>query len=179
MRFITSPTPRNTSRRRAFYGGGEQALKGDKRGGAVRALELTTGDIKWDSPYRRPGWTGGPSTATGLVFSSDDRGRFMAVDAKTGRELWHHEMTQNMRSAPLTYMIGSRQYVTIATTASCWRSPYRPATERRTQTRTGDRGAQIAGGLDGYGYPQHRPSALQVDATDRSSRCPKPRRRRG
>ena len=28
-----------------FYGGGEQALKGDQAFGAVRALDLTTGDL--------------------------------------------------------------------------------------------------------------------------------------
>ena len=66
------------------------------------------------SRYRRSGWAGVLSTATGVVFSADDRGSFMAVAADTGRQLWQHEMTQNMRAAPLTYMIDDRQHVTIA-----------------------------------------------------------------
>ena len=112
-RFFTAPAGIPTIGARVM-GGRVQGIA-QMRTGALRAIDPLTGDIKWDVPYRRPGWTGVLSTVTGLVFSSDDRGRFMAVDAKTGRELWHYEMTQNMRSAPLTYMIGSRQYVTIAT----------------------------------------------------------------
>jgi alcohol dehydrogenase (cytochrome c) len=84
------------------------------RSGALRAIDPLTGAIKWDVPYRRPGWAGVLSTAAGLVFSADDRGKFMAVEADNGRELWHHEMGQNMRAAPVTYMIDDRQYVAIA-----------------------------------------------------------------
>ena len=112
-RFFSAPAGVPTIGARVM-GGRVQGIA-QMRTGALRAIDPLTGAIRWDVPYRRPGWTGGPSTATGLVFSSDDRGRFMAVDAMTGRELWHHEMTQNMRSAPLTYMIESRQDVTIAT----------------------------------------------------------------
>jgi len=84
------------------------------RSGAVRAIDPLTGDIKWSLAYRRPGWAGVLSTASGLVFTADDRGKFMAIESETGRELWHHEMDQNMRAAPLTYMIRNRQHVTIA-----------------------------------------------------------------
>jgi hypothetical protein len=48
------------------------------------------------------------------VFSADDRGGFIAVETGTGRLLWQHEMGESMRASPLTYMIGNRQYVTMA-----------------------------------------------------------------
>jgi len=82
--------------------------------GALRALDPSTGALKWEHKYEGPGWAGTLSTASGVVFSADHRDTFMALDADTGRRLWRHQLGQNVRAAPVTYMIGSRQYVAIA-----------------------------------------------------------------
>jgi alcohol dehydrogenase (cytochrome c) len=111
-RFFTRPS-RTVQVGARTMGGHVQGIA-QLRTGALRAIDPSTGSIKWDVPYRRPGWAGVLSTVTGLVFSADDRGKFMAVDADNGRELWQHEMGQNMRAAPVTYMIDGRQFVAIA-----------------------------------------------------------------
>jgi alcohol dehydrogenase (cytochrome c) len=95
--------------------GGRAQQSSSYRWGALRAIDPTTGAVKWDVKYDGPGWAGVVSTAAGLTFSGDDKGLFMAVDTATGRVLWQHELGDTMRASPLTYVIGDRQYVTIAT----------------------------------------------------------------
>jgi len=38
-----------------------------------------------------------------------------AVDARTGKQLWHFNMGQRVVASPMTYSVGGRQYITIAT----------------------------------------------------------------
>lgn len=97
-----------------FYGGGEQALKGDQASGAVRALELTTGDIKWEYPLHSPPWAGTMTTAGGLVFGGCNEGQFFALDQRTGRLLWEFQTGGPIRSNPISILIRGRQCVAIA-----------------------------------------------------------------
>ena len=60
-------------------------------------------------------WAGTVSTAGGVVFSGDDDGNLVAVDAKTGKDLWHFATGHSLFASPVTYMVGGKQYVTIAT----------------------------------------------------------------
>ena len=111
--FFAQPR-RNVRVGRRSMGGRVQGIP-RSRWGALRALDPLTGVLKWEVRYASPGWAGVLSTVTGIVFSADDGlGIFMAVNADTGRQLWQHELGHNVRAAPLTYMIGDRQYVTIA-----------------------------------------------------------------
>ena len=50
----------------------------------------------------------------GLVFYGETGGGFAAVDAKTGKTLWHFETNQAWKASPMTYMMNGRQYVAIA-----------------------------------------------------------------
>ena len=59
-------------------------------------------------------WGGTLTTAGGLVFFADDSNSFEAVEAKTGRVLWHFNTGQLMRASPMTYSVAGVQYVTIA-----------------------------------------------------------------
>jgi alcohol dehydrogenase (cytochrome c) len=54
------------------------------------------------------------STAGGLVFFGDDSGAFAAIDAKTGKPLWHFHTSQVWKASPMTYMAGGEQFVCIA-----------------------------------------------------------------
>jgi alcohol dehydrogenase (cytochrome c) len=84
---------------------------------AVEALEATTGRIRWQykrPPRRKLSETGGLlSTAGGVVFGGDSESLF-ALDSVTGAELWHFEAGGLVRAAPVTYLLGERQYVAIA-----------------------------------------------------------------
>ena len=59
---------------------------------------------------------GGPiTTASGVVFIGATLDRaFRAFDIETGKELWRAELPAGARATPMTYAIGGRQYVVIA-----------------------------------------------------------------
>ena len=54
------------------------------------------------------------ATAGGLVFSGAGKGRFAAFDAASGRELWTYHCDAGVNAPPVTYEIGTRQYVAVA-----------------------------------------------------------------
>jgi len=82
----------------------------------VRALELTTGKLRWDYKQigsRRYG-AGLISTAGGMLFAGDDQGTLTALDAATGKALWHFNTGQRISASPMAYMFKGRQYIAIA-----------------------------------------------------------------
>jgi len=83
---------------------------------SVRALELATGKTLWDYPLIGTGRSMGGtlSTAGGLVFFPEDNGTFTALDGKSGKPLWHFPANDAFRASPMTYMVGGKQYVTVA-----------------------------------------------------------------
>ena len=82
----------------------------------VRALELATGKLVWDYKQigsRRYG-AGLLSTAGGLVFAGDDQGILTALDARTGKALWHFNTGQQISASPMTWIHKGSQYIAIA-----------------------------------------------------------------
>ena len=59
-------------------------------------------------------WAGMVSTAGGLIFAGDDDGNLVALDARTGEDLWHFSMGHSIFASPITWAIDGKQYVTIA-----------------------------------------------------------------
>ena len=62
-------------------------------------------------------YSGALSTAGGLVFFGETSGGFAAVDAASGKPLWHFETNQPWKSSPMTYTVQGRQYIAIASGA--------------------------------------------------------------
>ena len=94
-----------------FMGGGERPLSGDQASGNVRALDVLTGEKRWDFPLLSPPWSGLMSTAGGLVFGGSEEGNLYALDAATGEALWEFQAGGSVRSAPITYLDRGRQRV--------------------------------------------------------------------
>jgi alcohol dehydrogenase (cytochrome c) len=63
-------------------------------------------------------YSGVLSTSGGLLFFGESTGGFAAVDARTGRYLWHFETNHPFKASPMTYAINGRQYVAIASGAN-------------------------------------------------------------
>lgn len=59
--------------------------------GLMTAIDINTGKVAWKFPMPYAGQGGALTTSNGLVFTSDLRGRVYALDAKTGKELWHDD----------------------------------------------------------------------------------------
>lgn len=95
-------------------GGGQKVIGGDKMYSAVRALEGTTGDRKWQFKMVGDSWTGTLATAGNLVFCADAEGNFFALNATTGKPLWHVQLGSSVRANPITYEVDGKQYVEAA-----------------------------------------------------------------
>ena len=82
--------------------------------GAIRALEATTGKMKWEFPLLSPGWTSLLSTGGGLLFGGTEEGNFFALDAESGKPLWDIQLGGAVRGIPISYSVDGKQYVAIA-----------------------------------------------------------------
>ena len=100
----------------SFYGGGTQNVPGEIGKKSLRAIDIQTGKIAWEHPQIGPSntWGGVLSTAAGLVFFGEDSGAFAAVDARSGKLLWHFPANTTWRGSPMTYLAGGQQFVAIA-----------------------------------------------------------------
>jgi alcohol dehydrogenase (cytochrome c) len=99
--------------------GGRTLVEGHNQFSALRAIDPTTGQRRWEHKYRdypstvALDLTGGVmSTASGLVFSGDNEGYFHAFDGESGKELWNFQTGAPVwGSAAVTYMLDGRQWV--------------------------------------------------------------------
>jgi alcohol dehydrogenase (cytochrome c) len=103
-----------------FGGGGRITLTGDDAYGAIRALEATTGKLKWEYRLLAPAETSTLATAGGLVFAVSDEGNFFALDAATGKLLWEFTVSgANAESNLITYEVDGKQYL-IGASGNCF-----------------------------------------------------------
>ena len=79
----------------------------------LRALDSLTGKTVWD--YKQIGSNhygpGALSTAGGIVFAGEQQGTFTALDAKTGKPLWHFNTGDFITASPMAYAAGGAQYI--------------------------------------------------------------------
>ena len=80
----------------------------------IRALDPRTGDTRWEFSLQPKTQSGLLSTASDLVFGGSVDGYFYALDAVNGTELWRINVGGNVKAAPISYMVGTVQYVTVA-----------------------------------------------------------------
>ena len=97
-----------------YTAGGGVAVNGDNAYAAIRALEGTTGKLKWEFKLLQPGMDGVLSTAGNLVFSGTEEGNFFALDAETGKPLWDMQLGGPVHANPMSFGVDGKQYVAIA-----------------------------------------------------------------
>ncbi len=104
----------------SFYGGSARPVPAETPRKYLRAIDPQTGRIAWEYEQTGPGeaWGGLLATASGLVFVGDDDGSFGALDAKSGKRLWHFPVNARWHASPMTYAVDGRQYVAVAANAS-------------------------------------------------------------
>jgi alcohol dehydrogenase (cytochrome c) len=105
-----------------FAGGGANPKPSDPGQFFLRAWDPTTGKKVWEYPMTGPGtsWSGTVSTAGGVIFFGDDDGQLVALDAKTGRHLWHFLMGENLTAAPMVYAVDGKQFVAICSATAVY-----------------------------------------------------------
>jgi alcohol dehydrogenase (cytochrome c) len=82
--------------------------------GALRAIDPVSGGIKWEWKHPSPTWSGVLSTAGGLVFTGDGEGNFIALDAASGKALWHFQCGAAVYAGPMSFAVDGKQYVAVA-----------------------------------------------------------------
>jgi alcohol dehydrogenase (cytochrome c) len=105
----------------AYYGSAYfPASEAEPYWGALRALDPLTGERKWEFEHVSPSWSGVLTTAGGLVFTGDSEGNFIALEASTGKPLWHFQMGGAVYAAPMAFAVDGREYVAIAAGSSLY-----------------------------------------------------------
>jgi glucose dehydrogenase len=104
--------------------------------GNFSAMDVTTGKLTWHQHWPSPCYSGSMNTAAGITFigwlgvgnAQDGKGFLQAVDTKTGAELWKSPlMSAPVGAAPVTYMVGGKQYVSVAVGGQAHNDVSRPA----------------------------------------------------
>ncbi|HEX5483708.1 MAG TPA: PQQ-dependent dehydrogenase, methanol/ethanol family [Terriglobia bacterium] len=101
---------------KTYYATGVRRIPGEEGKASVRAYNLETRRFEWNYPQAMPGggWGGAMTTAGGLVFFGDNAGSFEALDARTGRALWHFNTGQHIHASPMSFAVNGKEYVAIA-----------------------------------------------------------------
>jgi alcohol dehydrogenase (cytochrome c) len=99
-----------------YTGGSQAAPIGSSMSGTFTAIDSKTNKIAWQhkTPYRIGAGGGSTVTAGGLVFRGEPDGNVLALDAKTGEELWRFQSGFGADAPPVVYEVDGEQYVAIA-----------------------------------------------------------------
>src|SRR5437899_185254 len=94
--------PRDFVRGETYYNTGTKLAPDEHSQKIVLALSVADGKAVWRYPQVGAGesWGGTLTTAGRLVFFGDDAESLEAVDAATGRALWHFNTGQRFRASP-------------------------------------------------------------------------------
>jgi alcohol dehydrogenase (cytochrome c) len=109
-------SPKRFVQGETYYGTGTKLPPDEHAQKILLALSVPDGKVVWRYPQVGQGdsWAGTLTTAGELVFFGDDAGSLDAVEARTGRALWHFNTGQNMHASPMSYAVDGVQFVAIA-----------------------------------------------------------------
>ena len=108
--------PRKFEPGKTYYSTGVRHSEGDHGQKILLAFSLEGDKPAWRYVQSGAGHSSGGSMSTsgGLVFFGDDAQSFEAVDAASGRPLWHFNTGQTISASPMSYAVDEKQYVAIA-----------------------------------------------------------------
>jgi PQQ-dependent dehydrogenase (methanol/ethanol family) len=80
----------------------------------IKAIDPETGKIVWDFKLFQGSLGNGVlATAGNVLFASSRDGNLIALDARTGKHLWHYQTGGSHSASPISYAIDGRQYVAL------------------------------------------------------------------
>jgi glucose dehydrogenase len=103
--------------------------------GNFTSLNVQTGQYTYHQHWPAVCYSGSMTTASGLTFvghwgsgnGADGKGWLEAVDSKTGKSLWNSPaMPYPVASAPITYTVNGKQYVTVEVGGAAHNDTSRP-----------------------------------------------------
>ena len=102
--------------------------------GVLDAIDYQTGKIRWSHPLGPYGSGAGVlTTDSGLTFTGDAHGNFLALDTRNGKTLWHAGSGGGIASSPITYQLDGRQYLLTSSggVMFAWKLPDGAVRDRR------------------------------------------------
>ena len=136
---------------RTFLGGGYQRAHTQPTSLALRAIEVSTGRMRWNSTLETggaevPGEMGGVlSTDGNLVFAGYDS-EFHAFDSDTGMSLWKTLLGGVVHAATISYAIGNQQYIAVFAGRTLFVFSLPPGSSMREHTLRSAPGASVVRG---------------------------------
>lgn len=97
-----------------YEGGNTRNVLGAEPYGAVKAIEATTGTVKWEFKEQTSSNAAILTTASGLVFTGTRDGYFYVLDARDGKSLWNFQTGGQIHGGPVTFLVDGKQYVAVA-----------------------------------------------------------------
>jgi alcohol dehydrogenase (cytochrome c) len=77
----------------------------------IGAYDPISGQQKWSFPATTWFLASLLATAGDLIFTGDPEGNFLALDSRSGKQLWSFQTGGGHRGSPVTYLVNGRQYV--------------------------------------------------------------------
>jgi alcohol dehydrogenase (cytochrome c) len=100
-------------RRGVVYYGGEGRALGAGADGMLEALDVQTGESRWQYRSKYPMMASVLATGGDLVFTGDVEGNALAFDASNGELLWSFGTGSGLRGSPITYAVGGKQHIAV------------------------------------------------------------------
>ena len=93
--------------------------------GLVKAIDYQTGKIRWSHEIGDGAGGGVLTTDSGLAFTGDSNGNFLALDSSNGKTLWHAGMGGLIAGSPTTFELDRQQYVVTSAGGAvfAWKLP--------------------------------------------------------
>jgi alcohol dehydrogenase (cytochrome c) len=119
-----------TRRRREFkesipYWGAGVQVDAEDMAGSISAFDAN-GEEKWRWRNDLPMCSSVLATAGDLVFAGEPSGEFIALDARTGEQLWQFQCGSGHHGSPMTYMVDGRQYIAVPVGWGGWIEGFLP-----------------------------------------------------
>jgi PQQ-dependent dehydrogenase (methanol/ethanol family) len=88
---------------------------GEYQTGGIVAVDASTNLVRWrkNMPYSLAHGNGILTTASDLLFIGQPDGNLLALDARSGRELWRFQCGAAISASPIMYEVDGEQYLAV------------------------------------------------------------------
>ena len=87
----------------------------------MQAFDPETGKAQWKFQLTQNSLSAGVlATAGGLVFAASREGNLIALDATTGKPLWHFGAGAEIASSAMSYSVDGRQYIAVSSAGALY-----------------------------------------------------------
>ena len=100
-------------RKGVWYSGGEDRMLAAGAHGMLEAIDVQTGEMRWQYRTKYPLLASVLATGGGLLFTGDVEGNALAFDTSKGELLWSFGTGSGLRGSPISYAVGGKQYIAV------------------------------------------------------------------